>query len=336
MKKIIALIVILLFINTGIAQADYAVLINGELIEFSSPVSNINGRTYAPARELAEYFGAQVNWHGDLAAVGITIERDEWLLFSRETLAYRNGRRYSEEIKAEIIDGRAMLPIRFMGELLDKEVSYEASTRTIQINDKKVKEFDLYNLNIMGESIATAEQMAAFLLKYEPNPKIGVSALELAQIFLEEGAAEGVRGDYAFAQSIHETGYFRYGGDVKPEQNNFAGMGAIGGGAPGNIFPDVRTGVRAQIKHLKCYASTEPLNNENVNPRWFNGPARGSAPTLIQLANALNPVDGFGWASPGYPAWKYNNVEEAYRAGETYGQQIHKIFIRIMEEFPQK
>ena len=40
-------------------------------------------------------------------------------------------------------------------------------------------------------------------------------------MFLEEGAAEGVRGDVAWAQSLKETGFFRYGGIVLPEQNNY-------------------------------------------------------------------------------------------------------------------
>ena len=40
---------------------------------------------------------------------------------------------------------------------------------------------------------------------------------------------------------------------------NFAGIGTTGGGVPGNSYPDVRTGVRAQIQHLKAYATDEPL-----------------------------------------------------------------------------
>ncbi len=43
-------------------------------------------------------------------------------------------------------------------------------------------------------------------------------------------------------------------GDVDPEQNNFAGIGTTGGGVPGNSFPDVKTGVHAQIQHLVVYS----------------------------------------------------------------------------------
>ena len=43
-------------------------------------------------------------------------------------------------------------------------------------------------------------------------------------------------------------------GDVWETQNNFAGIGATGHGARGEHFPDVKTGVHAQIQHLVAYS----------------------------------------------------------------------------------
>src|SRR4029078_5891564 len=48
-------------------------------------------------------------------------------------------------------------------------------------------------------------------------------------------------------------------GDVDPKQNNFAGLGTTGGGVPGDSYPDVNTGVLAQIQHLVVY-SGERIN----------------------------------------------------------------------------
>ena len=80
---------------------------------------------------------------------------------------------------------------------------------------------------IMGKAQATASQMAAFCLSKNASPQLpSCTVEELARMFIEEGEAEGVRGDVAFAQSLHETGYFKYGGIVTPEMNNFAGIGA--------------------------------------------------------------------------------------------------------------
>ncbi len=153
---------------------------------------------------------------------------------------------------------------------------------------------------IMGKAEATAEQMTAFCLSKNAEPKLpSCTVAELARLFIEEGETEGVRGDVAFAQSLHETGYFKFGGIVLPEQNNYGGLGALNGNSVGQAasFPDPRTGVRAQIQHLKAYASTEALVNECVDPR-FSLVARGVAPYVEWLGAADNP-NGRGWAVPG-------------------------------------
>ena len=64
----------------------------------------------------------------------------------------------------------------------------------------------------------------------------GISVQELAEIYLEEGKIEGVRGDVAFAQALKETGYFTYGGDVKPDQHNYTGIGTTHKGVKGHYF----------------------------------------------------------------------------------------------------
>lgn len=174
---------------------------------------------------------------------------------------------------------------------------------------------------IMGKAQATASQMAAFCLSKNASPQLpSCTVEELARMFIEEGEAEGVRGDVAFAQSLHETGYFKFGGIVLPSQNNYAGIGALNGNATGQAasFPDPRTGVRAQIQHLKAYASTETLVNACVDPR-FSLVARGVAPYVEWLGAADNP-QGRGWAVPG--------------AG--YGANIVKLLGQIMaQETPQ-
>lgn len=144
---------------------------------------------------------------------------------------------------------------------------------------------------IMGKSVATKEQLDAYLLAH--NPQAG-NYLSLTDIFLEEGEKEGVRGDIAFCQSCKETGFFKFGGDVKAEQHNYAGLGATGG-VPGLSFPDARTGIRVQIQHLKAYASMEALNQECVDPR-FKYVQRGCAKYVEWLGMQENP-QGKGWAT---------------------------------------
>jgi N-acetylmuramoyl-L-alanine amidase len=118
---------------------------------------------------------------------------------------------------------------------------------------------------------------------------------EFCQIFYEEAITENIRPEVAFCQAMKETGFLQFGHDVKPDQCNFAGLGATGNGNAGNSFASVREGIRAQIQHLKAYATTENLINACVDSR-FNYVKRGSAPYVEWLGKRENPT-GDGWAT---------------------------------------
>lgn len=155
--------------------------------------------------------------------------------------------------------------------------------------------------NIMGASKVQAQSMAKwYKSKYAAYPSADLASggaptiEEFATIVCEEAAAEGVRAEVVFCQAMWETGWLRFGGDVSVGQFNFAGLGATGGGAAGATFPSVREGVRAQVQHLKAYASTLPLKNTCVDPR-FHLVTRGCAPTVEQLSGRWAvPGEGYG------------------------------------------
>lgn len=154
---------------------------------------------------------------------------------------------------------------------------------------------------IMGEGKLSPESMYLYLITNNKDNGLNPINQEYAKNFviitIQEANAEGVRFDVAFALMMHETGFLNFGGDVAAAQNNFGGLGAVGGGAKGAQFSDMRLGIRAVVQHLKCYASTEPLNGETVDPRWAEY-LRGKAEYVEHLGKADNP-EGYGWAVPG-------------------------------------
>lgn len=92
------------------------------------------------------------------------------------------------------------------------------------------------------------------------NPKLDAQFDQIATEYMRHGEALGVRWDIGFFQMLVETGNLTFKGDVKPRQNNFAGLGATGGGEPGESFKDVSTGARAHLEHVLMYAG-EKLDN---------------------------------------------------------------------------
>ena len=164
---------------------------------------------------------------------------------------------------------------------------------------------------ITGKSVATAEQMAAYLIS--KNPAAAPYALEHAQIYLEEGTIENIRADGAWAQRCLETGNDTFAGSaVTFDQYNFCGHGVTQNGMRGTIFPDLRTGIRAQIQHLKAYASTQKLKQDCVDER-FKYVKRGTSPYFEWLGIQENPKK-VGWA-----------------AGAGYGNKIITILNNILE-----
>jgi hypothetical protein len=152
--------------------------------------------------------------------------------------------------------------------------------------------------HIMGNGRTPGEKLARFLVLH--NPQADPAFVEdLAGFYEEEAAAEGVNHDVAFAQMCLETGFLRYGGLVTADMNNFCGLGAIGPGQNGEVFPDPRTGVRAHIQHLKAYATEEPLKGTLVDPR-YRWVKYGSSPTIQGLSGT--------WAADRDYAGKIGNI----------------------------
>lgn len=160
---------------------------------------------------------------------------------------------------------------------------------------------------IMADPSLSASDRAQFLVGQNPGLDPGF-ALNFALLYEEECRMEGVNADLAFAQMILETNALRYGGQVRAGQNNFAGLGALDGGAQGLSFPTPREGVRAQIQHLKYYGSTLPLANSPVNPRL----------PLIRRGSALN-------------AWQ---LSKAWASDPDYGKKILDLMNRMAAPKP--
>ena len=155
---------------------------------------------------------------------------------------------------------------------------------------------------ILGQTYLSPHHMNQYV------KEINADAIELGQYYLTFGAYYGIRGDIAFAQAMHETDYFRFTGVVKPEQNNFAGIGATGPDNPGSSFDTPRDGVLAHLQHLYAYATDEPLPKEYplIDPR-FDLVDRGSAPTWVNLNGR--------WAVP----------------GDNYGQSILGLYEKMIK-----
>ena len=161
----------------------------------------------------------------------------------------------------------------------------------------------------------TPERLMRFL--HARNRRLDPRYRDIAADYKRHGEALHIRWDYAFFQMLLETNNltFRRGdgepGDVRAWQNNFAGIGASGRGAHGDHFPDVSTGVLAQMQHLSAYAGQHidrPLSSRTrANQDW-----------IVAKSQALGRPVRFAdltrrWATDRHYARSIEAIAEDYR-----------------------
>jgi hypothetical protein len=142
---------------------------------------------------------------------------------------------------------------------------------------------------IEGASTLSATELVAWwdATGHGQPPQLGLAVDDVIALYVTEAAAEGVRGDLAFAQAIHETGWFT---NSDTARDNFAGIAHPDGTTAGYAFDDVATGVRAHIQLLKKYAAGNdtPLTHPEV------------APTAAAQADTWEQLTGTWATDPGY------------------------------------
>lgn len=139
---------------------------------------------------------------------------------------------------------------------------------------------------------ATSPAKARQLLKSR-NP----AAPDYVAIYVKMGDIYRIRWDAVFAQSLKETAYWKFGGDVRPEQNNFAGLGAFNG-REGASFATPEAGIEAQFQHWHAYyyGSKLPPGRPVLDPRRNAVLSAGWGGTL----HAVEDLGGKWAPSPDY------------------------------------
>jgi predicted nucleic acid-binding Zn-ribbon protein len=159
---------------------------------------------------------------------------------------------------------------------------------------------------VMGPNFLTADQMVAWFNAQGYHPRLSDTSVgELAQMYLDEGGAENVRGDFAFAQAIVETGGFASAPD-----NNYSGIGWCDTCSRGIVFPTPDDGVRAQIQLLLNYADSGSRAANLHNPL---------SPYLWSSVAAFDNYFAKGWAPTWHDMGHGNWATDPNYAGKVIG-----------------
>ncbi len=141
MKKAIFVLVLLFFLAILVAPSfaqpdqDIRVIVNNKLVDFSDsrPFINKDLRTMVPIRFISNELGASVHWDGPARTVSIGQRGKTIVLVIGNTFAHVNGQRVAFDTAAEIVEGRTMVPLRFISETFGAQVSWDGRLKTVYI-----------------------------------------------------------------------------------------------------------------------------------------------------------------------------------------------------------
>lgn len=224
----------------------------------------------------------------------------------------------SESSDSDGTDPESGMPRRSSGESAQSSAANPASSS----GSASVPQERSDKVPIMGKAVLTKAQLLAYSERNRANMRLTCSLEDLIGYYLSVGAQYGVRGDIAYLQAINETGWFKFnrpnsylkkndkgewvriyeprpeGLYVKPEDNNFCGLGVTGmyGGEESLCrFATAELGVTAHIQHLYAYACKNPLPAGKAQvDRRFSLVDRGCAPYWCDLSNKWAMTNGYG------------------------------------------
>lgn len=141
MKKLLSIIIAfgIVCTNIGAFAKDVTVLYNNKEIEFDVKPFIENDRTLVPMRAIFETVGAEVSWEEDTKTVVASQNIDGELRFVvlqiGNQYAFINNQKVLLDVPGKIVGDRTVVPLRFVMEALNKEVSWDQDTYTATITD---------------------------------------------------------------------------------------------------------------------------------------------------------------------------------------------------------
>ncbi|WP_152397637.1 copper amine oxidase N-terminal domain-containing protein [Paenibacillus cellulositrophicus] len=171
------------FKNTMVLSLDSSVaLINGQKESAVKPIVK-DGRTLVPLRLISEGFGAVVDFNTKSQSIRIQYSNKTILMKIKNKNITIDGKTVVMDVPANIYNGSTYIPLRYIGEALNKKVVYQKSTETQpyrfiiirDVNTSPIEESKLirvYGLTYEGKNVIYSDK---YLVITKENNKLRVS-----------------------------------------------------------------------------------------------------------------------------------------------------------------
>lgn len=142
--------------------------VNGEPVELDVPAVIQDGHTLVPLRFVAEALEASVSWNAEDRSILIESFEQRVSLQIGNPLAVANETEVELAVEPQIIQGRTMVPLRFVSEALEAEVGFQPDTKLISIFRKMRDKLPVADFSIEAEVITPGGSPPIIERSYHP------------------------------------------------------------------------------------------------------------------------------------------------------------------------
>ncbi|MBQ2942149.1 MAG: copper amine oxidase N-terminal domain-containing protein [Clostridia bacterium] len=127
------LTMILLISSVSFAADNIKVMLDDEYIKFDVEPQIVDGRTMVPLRAIFEAMGAEIYW--DEETKSVTAIREETIVIAKigEKTLHINEDTVKMDVAPLIIEGRTLVPARFISEAFGCDVAWAGEERCVYI-----------------------------------------------------------------------------------------------------------------------------------------------------------------------------------------------------------
>lgn len=150
------------------------VLYNGEEVALDAEPVNIDGTIMVPMRAIFEKAGVNVKWDSETQTVSAKKKSNDYsLAIGSTTITKSKNDEVIDTVEAlqesQVIDGRTMIPLRALGEILGLDVDWDETSQTVSLTDSEESADEswkenqgtiaLDNMNVTGSGITVSDNV---------------------------------------------------------------------------------------------------------------------------------------------------------------------------------
>jgi hypothetical protein len=138
-KRLISSLVLCVCLSVSLVVSAVSVRLNDRELVFDVPPMIEDGRTLVPLRAIFEGLGVTVDWDSSTRTVTATRDSRVVKVVINSRIALVDGKVVSLDVPAKIVDGRTLVPLRFVSESFGALVTWDGDTRTVFIHNPSKK-----------------------------------------------------------------------------------------------------------------------------------------------------------------------------------------------------